>query len=127
MSAWETAKPMNGSARRPYNGGGRRPQQRYAPRAQRPVAPAAVPPPPKPVKAKVTGQADLWQTLQTITDPKTGASKTTRGMRVPGGIVINTTTRAGTYAAEALVHIPGADIIKTNEGARIVARVEAMQ
>jgi hypothetical protein len=84
--------------------------------AAREVAPT---PAAKPI---VTGTADLWIALQVIRDPSAGASKVTRAMRVPGGVVVNVTTRGASYAAEALVMIPGADLIKVEGGHAIVGR-----
>ncbi len=64
--------------------------------------------------------------LQTITDPSSAATKTTRAMRVPGGLIINTCTRGAAYAAEALVMLPGADLLKTTEGWAIVEKARSL-
>ena len=42
-----------------------------------------VPSPKAPAALKITGDPDLWQTLQRVTDPTTGWTKTTRAMSVP--------------------------------------------
>lgn len=87
--------------------------------------PQDTPPPPAPRKPSLSGQPDLWCTLQIVKDHATNSTKTTRAMRVPGGIVVNTCTRGANYAAEALVWIAGADLIKTAEGHAIVERASA--
>lgn len=68
------------------------------------------------MKAKITGKPDLWQLMQAVTDPKTGCTKTTRVMAIPGGVLINTCTRGASFAAEALVAIPGMGIRKNQDG-----------
>jgi hypothetical protein len=86
---------------------------------RRPVA--AVPAKNKP---EVKGDAHLWVTLQAVKDAATGATKTTRAMEVPGGLVLNTCTRGASYAAEALVFVPGATLMKGTAAApaQIVAQ-----
>lgn len=87
------------------------PMQAVAPKpaAVRPKAPAPL---------KIIGPADLWQTLQKVTDPTTGWTKTTRAMIVPGGVLINTCSRktGAPIAAEALVMVPHADLKRTIDG-----------
>lgn len=73
-------------------------------------------------KPVVTGAANLWTTLQTVKDPASGASKTTRAMEVPGGVVINTCTRGAAFAAEALVFVPGAAVMKQNKTGYLVPK-----
>jgi hypothetical protein len=81
-------------------------QQQQAAQAPAP-APAPAPKPAAP-KIKITGDAELWTTLQQITDTSNGWTKTTRAMTVPGGVLINTCSRkkGSDVAAEALVFVP---------------------
>lgn len=79
--------------------------------------PAARPYPAKPA-VKVEGNAELWLTLQKVTDAKSGWVKTTRATAVTGGVILNTCSRkkGSAVVAEALVFIPGAKLLKTGEG-----------
>lgn len=87
-------------------------------------APAAIPGPPAPSpkaapsKLVIEGDAQLWITLQKVTDPKTGWTKTTRAAQIPGGVLINTCSRkkSSEMAAEALVFVAG---LKIRDGALI--------
>lgn len=88
--------------------------------ANAPTAPKA--PVPKKAGVSVTGAPDLWTSLQTVRDPATGASKTTRAMDVPGGVVINTCTRGGSFAAEALVFVPGVAVMRSGKTGYLVAK-----
>lgn len=96
---------------------------RYEPDYGTPPEPPA---PPAPKRPSIRGTPDLWQTLQTITDPNSNATKTTRAMRVPGGLLVNTCTRGANYAAEALAVVPGAELLKTNEGWAIVEKARTV-
>lgn len=80
--------------------------------AQKPAIAAAA-------KATVTGNPRLWVTLQTITDPATGAKKTTRVMEVPGGALVNTCTRSAHAMCEALAFVPGVGLAATGSGAGV--------
>lgn len=73
----------------------------------------------KPAAAIIQGPKDLWQNLQIVAVPG-GPTKTTRAMKVPGGVLINTCTRGVTYAAEALVFVPGADLMSDGPMVRLV-------
>ncbi len=75
------------------------------PRAEKPVL-------------KVEGNAELWLTLQKVTDAKSGWVKTTRATATAGGVILNTCSRkkGSAVVAEALVFIPGAKLLKTAEG-----------
>lgn len=85
---------------------------------------AAIPWPPAPSpkaapsKLVIEGDAQLWITLQKVTDPKTGWTKTTRAAQIPGGVLINTCSRkkSSEMAAEALVFVAG---LKIRDGALI--------
>lgn len=77
------------------------------------------PPPPPASKIEISGDRNLWQTLQTVRDNATGATKTTRAMHVPGGVVINTCTRGTSGVCEALVFVPGVLLSVTQNGARL--------
>lgn len=82
-------------------------------RGEKPAAP----------KTFTTGPLNLWTTLQTVKDPASGASKTTRAMEVPGGVVINTCTRGAAFAAEALVFVPGVAVMRQqNKTGYLVAK-----
>jgi hypothetical protein len=86
--------------------------------APKPALPAPRPITKAPAPLKIIGPADLWQTLQKVTDPSTGWTKTTRAMIVPGGVLINTCSRktGAPIAAEALVMVPHADLKRTIDG-----------
>jgi len=102
----------------------RYPQPR-APRGHYPTKPAVPPAPPAPKpKSLTTGDPALWTLLQMVRDPATGATKTTRALPVPGGVIINTCTRGATFAAEALAFVPGATVLRASAGvpAQIVAQ-----
>lgn len=73
--------------------------------------PAPAPAPAAP-KIKITGDANLWLTLQQIVDTSNGWTKTTRAMQVPGGVLVNTCSRkkGSDQAAEALCFVPGVRI-----------------
>ena len=60
----------------------------------------------------VTGDPKLWMLLQRVNHPATGIIKTTQGLEVPGGVLVNTCTRGAGFAAEALVFIPGARVMR---------------
>jgi hypothetical protein len=93
---------------------------------RRPANAPVAPKPPAPRKAApiVHGAPDLWTALQTMKDPETNASKTTRAMDVPGGVVINTCTRGSSFAAEALVFVPGVAIMKSGKTGYLVAKTQ---
>lgn len=97
------------------------------PRYNQPQRPQRPQPAPAPAKTgpKVTGQINLWTTLQTVRDTASGATKTTRAMQVPGGVIINTCTRGAAYAAEALVFVPGLTLLRSSNAqpAQLVASV----
>ena len=82
-----------------------------------------VPAPKAPAALKITGNPNLWQTLQKVTDPTTGWTKTTRAMSVPGGVLINTCSRktGAPIAAEALVLVPGCSLSVTGAGRWLIA------
>jgi hypothetical protein len=106
--------PATGYAKRPWSG-----QRRSNWQGQ--TAPTSAPTVPE--KAVLKGSPNLWLTLQSISKGKT--SKTTKAMRVPGGLLISTTTIGQIFAAEALCFLPGADVVKTADGGgAIVARTE---
>jgi hypothetical protein len=77
----------------------------------RAMAAAAATPPAKPT---VTGNLTLWSPVQTIRDPKTGATKTTRVLELAAGCLVNTCTRTPVAVAEALCFIPGARLADFN-------------
>lgn len=79
------------------------------------------PPAPKKPLVKTTGQKELWLTLQTVTI-EGGPTKTTRAMRVQGGVIVNTCTRGANFAAEALVFVPGATVIRDGQTFLLVAQ-----
>lgn len=92
----------------------RRSNYRNDPRIQQGRRQAApLPPPPaaapKRMPVKIDGDAQLWVTLQKVTDPTSGWIKTTRAMQTPVGVLINTCSRkSGTdLVAEALALVPG--------------------
>jgi|GEM_PF-2935787 len=96
------------------------PMQATVPKA----VPVAVRPTPKaPAALKVTGNPDLWQTLQKVTDPTTGWTKTTRAMSTPAGVLINTCSRktGAPIAAEALVLVPGCQLMRTIDQGWVIA------
>jgi hypothetical protein len=76
-------------------------------RRQRPTPPAA----PKPARSplQIEGDRLLWVTLQRVTDPESGWTKTTRAMQTPAGVLINTCSRkrGKDLATEALCLVPG--------------------
>lgn len=81
------------------------------------------PPPPAPKPVKTIGNPDLWASLQTVKDPNTGWTKTTRAMSVPGGALVNTCTRGPGFATEALVFVPHVTVrrVKDSPTATLVA------
>jgi len=87
----------------------------------------APPPPPKPEPKPVQtiGNPELWAPLQTVKDPNTGWTKTTRAMAVHGGALVNTCTRGPGFATEALVFVPHVTVRRTKESktATLVAAV----
>jgi hypothetical protein len=89
----------------------------------KPVAVTIRPAPKAPAALKITGNPDLWQTLQKVTDPATGWTKTTRAMQVPGGVLINTCSRktGAPIAAEALVMVPGCHLMRDNTKGWLIA------
>lgn len=80
------------------------------------AAPAAQPKTPKPLK--IEGDANLWITLQKVSDPNSGWIKTTRAMTTPAGVLINTCSRktGAPIAAEALVLVPGTRLYQRATG-----------
>ena len=64
---------------------------------------------------KVSGDPNLWVSLQVIQDPASGWTKTTRAMNVPGGVLVNTCTRGQNAVAEALVAMPGLRVVRGND------------
>jgi len=85
--------------------------------------PAAVPAKAAPKALRIVGNPDLWRTLQKVTDPATGWTKTTRAMTVPGGVLINTCSRktGAPIAAEALVLVPGCQLMHTMDNGWVIA------
>jgi hypothetical protein len=85
------------------------------------------PPPPKPEPKPIQtiGNPELWASLQTVKDPNTNCTKTTRAMIVPGGVLVNTCTRGPGFATEALVFVPHATVrrVKDAKTATLVAAV----
>lgn len=73
------------------------------------IQPARPTPSPKP-PAKLTGRPDLWQTVQL--HKANGLVKATRVMAIPGGVLVNTSTRGLTGMSEATVFVPG---VKTTD------------
>lgn len=108
--------PAPRSFRSRYNPG---PMQAVTPKPAAIVAAKTMPP-----KAlKITGNPELWQTLQKVTDPNTGWTKTTRAMQVPGGVLINTCSRktGAPIAAEALVLVPGCHLMRDTAKGWLIA------
>lgn len=68
------------------------------------------------------GDAELWVTLQQVTDPNSGWVKTTRAMETPGGVLVNTCSRkvGSEVAAEALCYVPAAKLSRTAAGWKVV-------
>ena len=89
--------------------------------APKPVVKVASPK--APAALKITGNPNLWQTLQKVTDPTTGWTKTTRAMSVPGGVLVNTCSRktGAPIAAEALVMVPGCQLMHTIDNTWVIA------
>lgn len=106
MASYPTRKPFRRNFTRADQG--RQESARWQPKAPAPVAP----PPTEKQKPIVEGNPKLWVTLQRVTDPSSGWVKTTRAMKAPGGVLINTCSRkqGSAIVAEALCLIPGADL-----------------
>ena len=74
----------------------------------------------------VTKAEDLPRSVITFGDPDTwvlickasnaGWMKSTKGMNVPGGVIIQVTTQQGDNVAEALTFVPDCRIKRTPEG-----------
>lgn len=80
-------------------------------RGSNPPPPPAQPKPAAKPQIEVKGPTDLWLTLQYACDHRTHTTKTTRAMSVPGGVLVNTCTRAAGFACEASVFVPGAQLV----------------
>lgn len=79
---------------------------------QMPPAPALAPVIHSKKPLKIEGDAALWVTLQRVTDPNSGWTKTTRAMQTAAGVLVNTCSRknGSTTATEALCLVPGVKI-----------------
>lgn len=72
----------------------------------------------------VVGNGDMWQLLCKSSSAKDGWQKSTKAMQVPGGCVVQVTTRqksgGGWTIAEALTYVSGVQIVKDpdHEGGR---------
>lgn len=117
----QTYQPNYGQ--RPYRGQRRnyQPQQPYQ---AKPMPPQVAIKPAVKSQTFLKGPKDLWLPLQIVKDEQSNTTKTTRAMRVPGGLLINTVTRGATFAAEAIVYLPGADVVRTANDWAIVGRAE---
>lgn len=96
------------------------PRRTFTPRAPRDESPAPAAPTRKPLQ--IEGEAQLWVTLQRVTDPNSGWVKTTRAMETPGGVLVNTCSRkvGSEVAAEALCYVPAAKLTRTSAGWKVV-------
>ena len=75
-------------------------------------APAAAAPKPE---LKVTGDTELWRTLQRVTSEAHKYTWATRAMAVPGGVILNTASCKNGQIAESNVFIPGARLVRTEK------------
>jgi len=61
---------------------------------------------------EIYGNGDMFQLLCKASSKAEGWMKSTKAMGVPGGCVVQVTTQQGDNVAEALVFVPGVEIVK---------------
>ena len=65
---------------------------------------------------EVFGNGDTFQLICKASSKKEGWMKSTKGMPLPHGVLVQVTTQQGDNVAEALEFVPGVKIAKTVDG-----------
>ena len=69
---------------------------------------------------KLFGDGDTWKLICKASSKAEGWMKSTKAMRVPGGILVQVSTQQGDHVAEAVCFVPGAGISIDGKNYKIV-------
>lgn len=69
---------------------------------------------------KVVGNPDIWTLLCKASSKEQGWMKSTKGMEVPGGVLVQSSTQQGSNVAEAMAFVPGVKIGTDAKGNKVL-------